>query len=1081
MQKRTLTILFLLTSLFTFAQTSSFISYGVENGIAQSQIQTLEQDLEGNLWIGTMAGLSKFDGKNFSTFTKKNGLAEDWITSSLLDSKGNIWLGHWGGGITIYNTMSKKFENNKFENISHYKKISSIVEDRDKNLWFATEGAGLIKLETKTNKITNFSVNDGLISNFVTAITLDNKNRLWAAGDSGITIINIKGSANLNDKKIYITTKNGLSSNNITSIKKVLDDEIWIGTAENGLIIIKNSNLISIEKQPSGQDIINLTTSDGLSSQKIKNIYDDKSGNVWIGTKGGGIIKFNPTEQSVSNNLKKGNFKSYGVKQGLNYFNVNTIFEDRESNIWIGTELGLNQFNGERFQLFDTNDGVINNIVWSIYCDNKNTIWLGTNDGISKLTFQKTEIVNGLPKNFNIANYNIKDGLSSNVILSIFEDKDGNKWFGTANGGVCKLPIGSERFTVYNQESGLADNTVFSITQDDNGDIWMGTKAGASKLNPNNNTFTNYNSDNGLGGNYIYRIFKDSKGNLWFGALGGYLSVYNGNNLKTFDEKSGLNHRFILSIGEDKNHNIWLGAYGGGLYKFNGQNFKNYSVSDGMISDSPYSIICDNDNNIWIGTSRGIDKFNQEKNTFTHYRKQEGFLGIESNANSICKDKDGNVWFGTIMGAVKFNIKEDKINDKEPITSITGLKVFLSNREFPETPVFNYEENHLTFLFEGISLKNSNEVKYQYKLEGFDKDWSPITNITEAVYVNLPEGNYTFLVKAANSYGVWNKEPITYKFSIKAPYWHTWWFYILSILSIVTIVYLITKMRTHKLQQSKKKLEEKVKLRTKELALKNQELGKKNKDITDSINYAKRIQEAILPDTKKIYDALKGDCFIFYKPKDIVSGDFYFFAEKNNMILIGTVDCTGHGVPGALMSMIGSNFLNQIVNEKGIIEPSNILTELHQKIIIALNKDSNVKGTMDGMDVGLVCIDKTKNEIKFSGAVRPLYYITASGLNEIKGSRHSIGGIKNSGTDLYQTETIKFSKDEIIYLFTDGFVDQFGGESGKKFMTKQFKELIMGLKTLNMKQQQQKIEDTFNNWKGDLEQVDDILIIGIKL
>ncbi len=252
----------------------------------------------------------------------------------------------------------------------------------------------------------------------------------------------------------------------------------------------------------------------------------------------------------------------------------------------------------------------------------------------------------------------------------------------------------------------------------------------------------------------------------------------------------------------------------------------------------------------------------------------------------------------------------------------------------------------------------------------------------------------------------------------------------------------------------------------------------KNKDITDSINYSKRIQEAILPSEKLRYK-LFNDIFILYKPKDIVSGDFYWYTEKDGKRLIAACDCTGHGVPGALMSMIGNNILNQIVNEKGVTSPDEVLYQLNYEIKKAL-KQNGTNETKDGMDIALVCFD-SDNKITFSGAQRPLWIVKNNEMEEIKANKYSIGGIQNEENKLFEKHTITLTKNDSIFLFTDGFVDQFGGNEGKKFMSKRLKEILLANHHKSMKEQYAILENTLNDWRGNLEQVDDVLVIGIKV
>lgn len=273
-------------------------------------------------------------------------------------------------------------------------------------------------------------------------------------------------------------------------------------------------------------------------------------------------------------------------------------------------------------------------------------------------------------------------------------------------------------------------------------------------------------------------------------------------------------------------------------------------------------------------------------------------------------------------------------------------------------------------------------------------------------------------------------------------------------------------------------LEKQVEQRTKEIQSQKKLIEVKNKDITDSIRYAQRIQDAILPDPVNTLDLIEEN-FILFIPKDIVSGDFYWFTQKDKKVLIAAADCTGHGVPGAFMSMIGNSFLNQIVIENDITEPAQILEELRSRVISAISKNEE-KATRDGMDIAFVQIDYADYSLKFSGAHNPVYIIKNGELIEIKGTKCPVGIFHGTSLPSFVQHEVKLTKGDAVYLFSDGYADQFGGEKEKKFKYNQLKELLKTIHTEPMSKQKEILESVFRSWKGDLEQVDDILIIGIK-
>ncbi len=1081
-----LVVLFLLLPFFLPAQTSSFVQYSVEEGMVQSQVQSLTQDKNGDLWIGTLAGLSRYNGQSFQNFTRKDGLAEDWVTVSYKDTKGDIWFGHWAGGVSRYNQLTKKFESLNLEEYTRFRTITAITQDPLGLYWIATEGAGIFIYDPVKNGMYTVTVNEGIPSMNVYDLTLDANGNMWIATDRGLTICDTKGDISSPQSYEVMNTQRGFPSDVITCF--ALDNggkEIWVGTADKGVIAMQlpagfiNRNIPTLLP---GMRVFNSYL--GLGSDFVETICADSRGNIWVGTTGGGATRITPAD--VPNRtlaLDKAIVKTYSTRQGLNYFNVKAIIEDREGNIWLGTDVGLNKYRGERFVLYDRQDGLTNDIVWATCAAKNGDVWLGTNDGLTKLHFFTTPGSND--KRFVATNYTIADGLGSNVILALYESEEGTLWVGTGFGGISKLAPGSSQFETYTTADGLAGDVVYAINADERGNIWVGTKEGASRFDPASKTFRNFTTDDGLGGNNVYRIFRDSKGNMWFGALGGYLSVFDGKSFTRYDEKNGIIHRFILSINEDKDRNLWFGAYGGGLYKYDGRTFRNYTTKDGLSTESPYAIIADKDNNIWIGTGRGLDRFSLKDSAFTHYGKNDGFLGVEVNPNAVSIGADGKIWYGTIMGAVCFDPSENVPNTTEPLTNIIGIRIFMQDAEFPEEGKFTYDQNHITFVFNGVCLTSPEKVRYLYKLQGFDKDWSPLPmKQNEAVYTNLPAGDYVFMVKACNNDGVWNKEPLKYTFYVKPPFWQTLTFYVLMTLFLVFCIYGFDKMRTRKLKKQKKELELKVEERTQELALKNEELAEKNREVTDSIRYAKRLQDAMLLPGSEMRKVLH-DSFILYKPKDIVSGDFYFFrsVERNGVkrLWIAAVDCTGHGVPGAFMSIVTNDMLARAIEGNEFDAPSVVLDKLNLLMRDKMRHTIDDVRVRDGVDIALIAYEPASMIVHYSGAFNPMFHFRGKMFQEFKADKISIGRFAEERGIEYETQTLQLQAGDTVYLFSDGYADQFGGPQGKKFKLTQMKAMLLSIQNHDMHEQECILDQTIESWRGSLEQVDDILIVGLRV
>ncbi len=263
------------------------------------------------------------------------------------------------------------------------------------------------------------------------------------------------------------------------------------------------------------------------------------------------------------------------------------------------------------------------------------------------------------------------------------------------------------------------------------------------------------------------------------------------------------------------------------------------------------------------------------------------------------------------------------------------------------------------------------------------------------------------------------------------------------------------------------------------LVEKNTELIQHNKDMLDSIQYASRIQEAILPDVEKIKSAFK-DAFVLYQPKDVVSGDYYFFYQRENKAFVAAVDCTGHGVPGALMSFIANGALKEVIIKKGVEDPSEILYALDEELFLALNKSKDGVISIDGMDVAIGVFDFVEQTFSYAGAFRPLLIVRDGNIIELEASRFPIGFYADV-KKVFSTQTIEIKQGDAYYFFTDGFCDQFGGEKMKKFNRKQFKELLLSAQDMEMSEQESYLQYVLKNWRQEEPQTDDILVMGIKL
>ncbi len=403
----------------------------------------------------------------------------------------------------------------------------------------------------------------------------------------------------------------------------------------------------------------------------------------------------------------------------------------------------------------------------------------------------------------------------------------------------------------------------------------------------------------------------------------------------------------------------------------------------------------------------------------------------------------------------------------------------------PSNVSISYADNALKVRISAPSFVRKNAVMFQYMINGLTNSWSEWSGNPFIELPFVPSGKYTLLVRAKDIIGN-TSNIIKLPFTVEPPFWQTIWFYIGSGISGVLLLLLIVKLREKSLRRDKLMLELKVKQRTRTIENQKQaieqqrdQIYKQNDEITQSITYARKIQWAVMP-SDDIIQSLIGDYFIMFRPRDIVSGDFYWITQRDGLVIVVAADCTGHGVPGAFMSMMGVSFLNDIVNVEGITQPNEILNNLRQKIKATFEKTGRDTQRQDGMDVAICAIDMSQLQLLFAGAYNPLYIIRNGKLIVHKADKMPVGAYPKDN-EPFSLQRVAIKPNDRLYLFSDGYVSQFGGPDGRKFMAKPFKELLLNTCTLPMDQQQTQLEDTMDLWQAANDQVDDILVIGIEI
>ncbi len=1001
------------------------------NGLESKIINCLYEDVKGHIWIGTNEGLTVYDGKDFRTYTKDDGLSSNIIKSIFEDVNSRLWVGTQYGGVCILDNISETSKFVKFD-LPFTKKnyginVNDIIEGTDGTIWFGTN-KGLVSYEDQNIKL--YTQKDGLLDANINDLLQDEDDNILIATSSGLSKFSNKSFINYNNYPF----------GNVKTINEDKLGNIWVGTSGRGIFKV-NFKLDEYEIYNSGN---------GLSEDFTLSILEDVSDNIWIGTSGGGVNKF----RSIA-------FTYFGEKQGLPNNKVNGLMFDSYENIWFATRGGAYKYNGDTFEIFNKASGLPVDFINTIYEDNEENIWIGGLVGLTKLVNGKIEKV-----------FSVADGMV-NPVTCMFQDKKGTLWIGT-EGGLGKL-IG-DKIKFYRMIDGMNHGKITSITEDDKGRLWIGTHGGGINwFNGFDFGFLTEDDLGSLSSNYVNCMIRGPRGNIFIGTKNG-ITKYD----VVTDETTIFNS-------------------------------KNSEISSNNIN----MMIFDEDNQLWIGTDKGLDriifnppqiirKTNEHISEIKHFGRADGIIGGEINRNSVCEDEDGNIWFGSNRGAIKLDITVDDVSNYIPKTYITKIKInekIIDWRSknykikpwsgLPENLVLPYDESTISFEFVGINHESQKKVKYYYYLEGLDEKKDAPEAILKVPYAKLPPGEYTFKVYACNSDELCGEDnPATFSFIVSPPFWLETWFMISTGLIGLFSIYLFIKFREKKLLKERQVLEEKVLERTQEVVdknyelelvnlevgSKNKEIEEKNNDLQSSIRYALTIQQASFPPVQGLTDAFPNS-FIYHLPRDIVSGDFYWYRRVGNKFVMAIADCTGHGVPGALTSMIGIALLNEIVGGNKVTNPAEILTSLDKGILKAF--ENSESETNDGMDIGLITIDESTNTIEFAGAYRPLILIRNGNLTEYKATKMSIG-FKDVIDKKFENNIIKYEKGDNIYMFSDGYPDQFGGPKNKKFKSRMMKNMLIDASVEEMGKQRDIVDRAYLDWKGDVEQVDDILVSGIK-
>ncbi len=848
--------------------TIRFDHIDIEDGLNQNSVYAILQDETGFMWFGTQDGLHRYDGYEFRIFTHDPGdtssISSNWVTSILPGhDKHTIWIGTRDGHLNRFDLRTQQFKRFLYPDNetggNEKAHIRTLTAGNNGVVWVSIWQDGLYKYHPEENtfkhvQLTDSSAGNELAGQYINHIALSADGLLWVSSRDGIyrqtaddkfkhyhlpsgskqDEASLTANVILTDHSgtIWAGTSAGLykyyqefddfrpfSASRINAklfselnVHRLFEDELhtlWLGTWDSGLFCLskQRDQLVHFSEDP-------LNTR-GISSNRIQSIFEDRIGLLWIGTSDGGINKFSPYRQKFHHL-----HRIPGKRNSLSDNMIRAMHAPSEELLWVGTQSGgidridLSDgwanagFSHIAFQIGPTRATVANQQVSAVYEDRYGTLWVGSwQYGLfyydsQRQTFLKMPLL-----------AESQSGQSANQIRTIYGDQSGILWIGS-NRGLHRLDIKARSsFTIddigEDTEQRLSNNIIHSIEKDADGNLWVGTSNGLNFVRFSNDEANDYRN---------YRITH-------------YYSRP--------EEPNSLPNDQILALHLSTADILWIGTLDGGLSRFSirKQDFDSYGKTHGLPNNTIYGIIEDENGYLWLSTNQGLSRFQPETIRFRNFDRRDGLQSDEFNYNAWAVSPEGQFFFGGINGITAFSPQQVTENPHVPPVVFTDFKIFNESVPLPEDITsaqsiqIDHNDNMFTLEFAALDYTAPSKNRYMYKLQGFDPDWTQVTSKNQATYTNLDPGSYLFMVKGSNNDDVWSEAPTTLRLSIRPPFYQTWWFYFLSALLIVGLIYTYVSSRTATIERQRLMLEAKVEDRTRELRQAKEKAEKTNLEL----------------------------------------------------------------------------------------------------------------------------------------------------------------------------------------------------------------------------------------------------------
>ena len=735
---------------------SAFDTMSIESGLPQSQVTALAPDSHGFLWVGTAGGgVARFDGRSFETFTMANGLPGDEIRALALDDQGRIWIGT-DRGLAVHDGRG-------FVPLPSGRPgvVVRAIYAASGGIWVGSND-GLQRYDPRTVEPMGPPVPE-LRGIAVSALVTDRLGRLWIGtlerglaryANGALTYLegtgeNVRALLEVRGGEVWVASNKGLAvyaGDRSRSPPKGLEKldvhalvedsggEVWLGTASHGVCRFSVGELSCFTK------------ADGLGSDTVWSLAKDNEGSLWAGTYRGGLSRYLGAE-SVGSRLR--------LELGDSM--VRAILEDRRGRMWFATDRrGVLMQDGERLRWFRARDGLGSDFVLTVFEDHAGVIWFGTLNGLNR--FDGTLSLLGEA-----------EGLPGRMVRALAEDKTGALWIGMDEGGIARFD--GRRFQAFGVSEGLNSASVYALLLDSAGRFWAGTSHGPSLFDAGAGRFTDASAQFGVPRRAVYAMKEDpASGDVWLALYGqGLASIAK----RALDQGHGSDVRLLRA-------------------------------PKSLTSDRAVSLAFGRNQDLWVGAEGGVDRLSlgptqtPDWPVATHLGGTRGWSIIECVHGAVAFTRSGRVWFGTHKGVISYDSLRTQAPTPKLSVQLTDVGSVPGDGRWTARPgapnrsdplALDNEENHIAFGFKAVSLRAPDHLRYQYRLDGYDHDWSPSTTVAQAYYSNLPPGAFSFRYRATVDSQAWVEGPEPYRFHVLAPFWRTAWFQALALAAMALLFY----------------------------------------------------------------------------------------------------------------------------------------------------------------------------------------------------------------------------------------------------------------------------------------------------